>query len=239
MSCVQRVRVYNLKSRFDAKYIPQSYDFYPALLLVAIKPVVAPGTKLRLVDYSPRTLNSSVSMESSESKNDDRSVTRQHTSGSSLTTTNSFGVNASLSPGAGPEGPSLSGSIGGSFEHSTAVASSTEEMMAAMASHGLQSTGGASMVLKDWASFATVHEHAGEAPWVEWVWGQEFPWDVFQYRNNAQDHVVLPQFVQDRLCDAGAGPGRRSRRRACARKEEVHRVRACGDVRLVRCRRLR
>ena len=36
-----------------------------------------------------------------------------------------------------------------------------------------------------------------------------------------------------------AGPGRRSRRRACARKEEVHRVRACGDVRLVRCRRLR
>jgi hypothetical protein len=196
VTCVQRLIVPNPHS-FKFETLPPEYDRYPALLLAKTTPTFSGGT-VTLVDYWPRTINSNVSVDTSQSLGGGTQVTRQHSSGSSVTTTNSFGVNASLTGGLSAEGPNASETVGGNFEHSTAVMTSAEQMAARTVDRNVQLTGGANMTIKDWAGYARIKKHST----IEWVWGQEYPLDFFQFRPSSGTAVKPPDFVTDRLWDS-------------------------------------
>ncbi len=206
VTCLQRFIIFP-KESFDFGKTPASYSDYVALLEAELRPVVSEGTQIRLIDYWPRTLNAAVSTDISETGTQENGVLRQHTSGSSTSTTNSFGVNLGVTGGVGAEGPTGSGTLGGNFEHSSTRSSSVEDTVGSSLSRSMQLTGAASMTIKDWASYATIVESESNGhPSLRWIWGQEYPWDLFQFRaaNDAGD-VELPKFMQDRLGDAVAG----------------------------------
>ena len=206
VTCLQRFIIFP-KESFDFGKTPASYSDYVALLEAELRPVVSEGTQIRLIDYWPRTLNAAVSTDISETGTQENGVLRQHTSGSSTSTTNSFGVNLGVTGGVGAEGPTGSGTLGGNFEHSSTRSSSVEDTVGSSLSRSMQLTGAASITIKDWASFATIVESESNGhPSLRWIWGQEYPWDLFQFRaaNDAGD-VELPKFMQDRLGDAVAG----------------------------------
>jgi hypothetical protein len=63
---------------------------------------------------------------------------------------------------------------------------------------GAQYSNASSMSMKDWGSYVQF-DSAGLTP--TWIWGQEYPWDLIQFRNVENDYVVLPPYVVDRLYD--------------------------------------
>jgi len=206
VTCVQRTLLYNGFAPFCFEQTPGSYGPYPALLESVLTPEVEDNTEVRLIDYWPRTLNSAVQTDVSESRTTDSNVLRQHTSGSSTSTTNSYGVNGSITGGGGPEGPSGSASIGGNYEHSTTLGTNSENTVGSSLTRGLQFSGAASMTIKDWGSYAELIQAKDSLiPTIRWVWGQEYPWDLFLYRATGSEVVPLPQFLQDRLGDVLSG----------------------------------
>jgi hypothetical protein len=56
------------------------------------------------------------------------------------------------------------------------------------------------MSIKDWGSYAII-DNQNQTP--TWIWGQEYPWNIiqFNYADSASGNVVLPVWVQQRLCD--------------------------------------
>ncbi|SFM84728.1 hypothetical protein [Nitrosomonas communis] len=206
VTCLQRFVMYPQES-FDFGKTPAAYNNYLAIMEVNLRPLVPEGTEIRLLDYWPRTLNAAVTTDISETGSNESNILRQHTSGSSTSTTNSFGVNLALTAGATPEGPSGSGTLGGNFEHSSTRGTSVEDTLGSSVSRGVQLTGAASMTIKDWASYATIIQPSdSKAPSLRWIWGQEYPWDLFLYRATEADNSVhLPKFLSDRLGDVDAG----------------------------------
>ena len=60
------------------------------------------------------------------------------------------------------------------------------------------------MSIKDWAGFAALNP-ASQDPDITWVWGQEYPWDVFQYHNvyvpepGAQPYIQIPIGIMNQM----------------------------------------
>ena len=166
---------------------------YPAMLGATTTLNTPSGVAQRLVAYSPRTLNATVSTSASNSDGTSSSYSQQNTSGSSTSTTNSYGVSASL----GFFGDDPTGSISGDYNHSSTQEYSASNSYGMDAGRSSQADRGSAMSIKDWGSYAYL-DKGGVVP--TWVWGQEFPWDVIQFRYCPQgSEVVLPQFVQQRL----------------------------------------
>ncbi|HET6153498.1 MAG TPA: hypothetical protein VFE15_11100 [Marmoricola sp.] len=178
------------------------YTDYPVLIASTYTPKAWPDSHLRLLDYSPRTINSSVSTSRNDSQGDSHSTSRQHTSGSSTSETNSYSVNASF----GFFGDDLTGSVGGDYSHSTTNERSRSSSHGSEQGTTRETGASESMSVKDWATYATLSHDDVTVP--TWVWAQEYPWDVIQFRDcpTNTNQVRLPQFVIDRLFDSSSSP---------------------------------
>jgi len=208
VKCTQRLRI-NCPDEPDVGYMSAVYSFYPAMLKSTIVPTleagstVVPDDAISIVEYWPRTINSSVSTDASHATSNDRTVSRQHTSGSNVSETNSYGISVTGGAEITPQGPGGSLSVTGNYEHSDTVGSSTEDSRGSTLGHGAQVSGTVGMTLKDWAAAAVIQ---GDGKTVQWLWGQEYPWNAFKFRplSTGSTVVALPQYVIDVLQpDAG------------------------------------
>lgn len=212
VTCSQRVVIPNPTAFPMTAVLANFFKHYPALLSSSASLPDGEAFNARLVDYSPRTLNATISSTANQSSGTSNSLDRQHTSGSSTSNTNTYGTTASVSGGL--EG--LTASV--SAEHSNS--STNESSLSNMSGSSLGNTRDVgtsdSMSVKDWASYANV-DPTGTNP--KWTWAQEYPWDVIQYRRSPQapgpnaesDEVAypmaldMPEFVQSRMMDFQSG----------------------------------
>lgn len=201
LTCTQRLLIPNLK-KFDVAAGPITrYDGYPAIVSSGFKLTLPDGGAARLINYSPRTVNTAVMTARNDSQGQNQSVSRQHTSGSSTSETNTYGVNASF----GFFGDDLTGSFGADYSHSQTDEHSRSNSRGSEHGSNQETGASASMSVKDWASYSSLSPDDDTAP--TWIWGQEYPWDVVSYRNCPTDNnVKLPAFVLDRLFDTTASP---------------------------------
>lgn len=191
--CTQRLVIPN-EMGFALK--PSMYDTYtyPALVTSKVECLAPDGSNLRLLDYQPRTLNSTITTSSNQNDGSTRTSGQQHTTGSSTAQTNSYSTSLSL----GFFGADPTGSIGAESSHATTTERSRSD--SAMSEFGMhhERSSGESMSVKDWAGYACL-DRSCTTP--SWVWGQEHPWDVIKYRG-----AVLPDFVLDQLRDKSVDP---------------------------------
>jgi hypothetical protein len=197
ITCTQRIVLPSQVQiiRVQDPVLGYSFTDYPGMLNTSIRLSAPSGLNMRVVDYSPRTVNSTISAASSQGQGENQTFSRQHTSGSSTSETNTYGVNASV----GAQGGDPMGSIGGDYSHSTtnetSQATTTGYDRTTSAEHG----GSDSMTIKDWASYARL-DHANQTP--SWTWAQEYPSDVFQYMYfplNTDGQVTLPPLMMSQL----------------------------------------
>ena len=196
ITCKQRIVIPNATAFSPAVKGSLLFDGYPAMLTSTM----TVGTAARLIDYAPRTINTTVSSSSSQNDGTTQTTSRQQTVGSSISQTNSFST--SLSAGMSEAGPSLGMSI--DQGHSTTVESNRSQSSGLDRGVDRQLGTSNSMSIKDWASF-TYLDPASMTP--TWVWTQEYPWDILQYRYSAAGNFVkLPDFVICRLFDNPKAP---------------------------------
>jgi hypothetical protein len=178
-----------------------SFLYYPALVINTLTlshPVDAGG--VRLVDYSPRTINAAVSVTSSTDAEQAIVNTYEHTAGKSFSQTNNFGV--SLAGGFFGNAPT--GSLGGDYGYSGTSDRFTSDTVGRTQSQTLNLAESDNMTVKDWAAYSSV-DPSGVDP--TWMWGQEYPWDVIQFHmpNGPVDSasgwfpVDLPEWIRLRL----------------------------------------
>lgn len=193
--CTQRIIIPN-----QTPYIPGGQDIlgffnYPAIITNNIKIMPADGGVLELIAYSPRTINSAISTSSSSDNGIISSISHQHTSGSSTSQSNSFGASASL----GFFGDLPTGNISVDASHSWGSGNSQSASSGSGTSNSSQNSSNDAMTVKDWACYSYL-DPGDTTP--TWIWGQEYPWDVIQFRNqNGGLNIELPMFIQSLLSD--------------------------------------
>lgn len=200
VTCTQRLIVPNPHAFAPATGAVTSFTDYPAIISsnIAISDPDGMLGTIALIDYSPRTINAAITTNKALDSSAGSSISRDYTSGSSVSQTNSFGVSGS--GGGGAEGPT--GSLG--FEASV---SRTQDQFQSQAvgdavSRGTQLSNSDGTTIKDWGCFAAV-DVDDQTP--TWTWAQEYPWNILQLNGwSADDAIALPQFVQDRLYDSTA-----------------------------------
>jgi hypothetical protein len=189
------------------------YSYYPAMLVSSVKlSVSTSGCKIMLVDYSPKTINTSVTTNqaTADATGTSSSIMAQQTTGKSTSDTSSYEVSSSL----GFFGAAPVGSAGGSYgkgKTTTAFSSTTNGTSSATDTQTTLS-GSDSMSIKDWASYASLDTTDKGVPYPTWVWAQEYPWDVTQLHNSngsentdGESYIALPDFVQARLVNPSMG----------------------------------
>jgi hypothetical protein len=174
-----------------------SFANYPAVIKNSLQPVsAAHGSSLQLLDYFPRTINTTISTSQNGSVGTAQSYMSQSSSGSSTSQTNSFEVSDQL----GFFGDLMTGGSSVSAGSATTSTTSDERSRGRTASLDSQTSSSATMSVKDWSVYATI-DAANRFP--TWLWGQEYPWDILQFHNLVDNNskVVLPDFVKHRLYD--------------------------------------
>ena len=201
--CTHRVTLANNANSDGFDLTPTKvtqYDNYPALLSLKTALDEPDGLNPKLQDYSPRTLSTAIMMSANHDDGDSASYSQQHTRGSSTSQTNSYDVNVSL----GFFGPDPTGSVGGGYSHSTTTTQETSETTGNDHAISHDQSSGESMSVKAWSSYAYLDTRRTQ---LAWVWSQEYPWDVLQYRScHSGNDVSIPGFVMKRLFDEAAKP---------------------------------
>ncbi len=198
--CTHRVVIPNPQPFDPSPSRATSFENYPALLTSALTLAVPDGCDARLIAYAPRTLNATVMSSASQNDGSNQSFSQQQTTGSSVSQTNTYGTSVSL----GFFGEDPTGSVGADQSESTTTEVSSSHSTGSEQGASREHSAGDSMSVKDWASYAYL-DAASSAP--SWVWGQEYPWDVIQYRYCPVDNeVVLPTFVKQRMFDSLTAP---------------------------------
>jgi hypothetical protein len=193
----QRLTLCNAKADgFGGLSAARDYNDYPVMAVQKVVPASsASGVKFYLEDYSPKTLNAAVSTSQNQGTNSTNSSSVQHTTGSSTSVTNTWEVSGSL----GFFGGDPTGSIGGGYSSSTTHTDEQSLSHSTGTEAGSNRGASSSMSIKDWASYAFL-DKGKVAP--SWVWGQEYPWNVINYRSSSgSSSIDLPPFVQTLLCD--------------------------------------
>jgi hypothetical protein len=220
VSCTQKVSGYN-KTGLDYKQDKPGelasaiarYSDYPVMLenTLTLKTTALDATS-KLVDYSPQTVNSQVQTSNnvSNAASDQGETTNSSTIGSSQAQSNSFSTNVGLQGKAFGMGVGHDSSSTTSSDRNSSVGSSSGY------SGSEDASSSASMSVKDWGAYASINPTTN-AP--TWVFGQEYPWDVFAGRtpwlngssmifnpdNTNQVLVALPHYMTDRLMGAYSG----------------------------------
>lgn len=182
VQCTVRVRIFSATAFKLALEDVSSWNNYPAALINTIEPSI-PDAAIYLVDYVPKTINTSVNSDSGLIKTTDQSFTRSYTAGSANTVTNTFGVNLGVDAEGNP-------TAGGHFEHSEMSETRNERTRGGSRGASTQLSNNASMTIKDWASYAFVAGATTTDPapadleprTVTWIWAQEYPWDALILR---------------------------------------------------------
>jgi hypothetical protein len=197
VTCTQRLILPN-----PAPYSPSpgqaSFINYPALLLNTIG--LSDSNNIiknyQLLNYTPKTLNTSVATTQDNTQSQTNSLSRQYSTGSTTSQTNSFGVSAGL----GFFGEAATGDLSVNYEQSNTAEKSKSLTTGNAVDHGNQVSNSSSLTVKDWGSYASV-DKANKT--VTWMWGQEYPWNVmlFKSMNENGDAILLPEFVAARLFD--------------------------------------
>ncbi|WP_315836343.1 hypothetical protein [Bradyrhizobium prioriisuperbiae] len=198
VTCTQRFFVPNGDPFSPTAQQVTGFVDYPALITNGITfsdPDSIVSTIL-LLDYAPKTMNTSVTTSQNAATSTGTTNTQEYSSGSSVAQTNSYGGSLSL----GFFGKSPTGDIGISGSKSSTNESSWSQGSGHTVDSGAQYSNDASMAIKDWGSYAQLD--ATTNCWPTWIWGQEYPWDLIDFRNTDEnDNIVLPQYVIDRLYD--------------------------------------
>ena len=159
--------------------------------------VTSSAGKPELAKYTPKTINAAVttSISNDSGSSSSTGVTRQHTSGSSTSQSNTYGGSLSL----GFLGDALTGGVTADHSHTTGSERSVTDLTGrdSNTSSSSNSSSGETMSVKDWACYSSVDSNDSSPTWV---WGQEYPWNVIQYNNgDSQGNVILPKFVESLL----------------------------------------
>lgn len=121
------------------------------------------------------------------------STTQQHTSGSTTSNINTFGVNVNV----GGFGDLPVGGVGVSYTHSWENSHSKSDTTGSGSDVDQGTSAAASMTVKDWSACSSLSEDHTS---LTWYWGQTYPWDVILYNQIDSDgNIKLPHFVHDRL----------------------------------------
>lgn len=193
VTCTTRLRIFNV-DQFELSPATNSTSaspWFPVLLMNMTHPLLCGADyDSYVMDYEPKTLNTSVNTDVGQVTSQANTVTNQHTSGSVNSTTNNFGVNLSRS----------SKGIGGGahYDHSTMTEFRDENVDTHASDLSKQLSNSDSMTVKDWASYAklgtsaTIEQLVDKLPnpayqmqkadIVSWIWSQEYPWDTLQLR---------------------------------------------------------
>src|ERR1044071_3238829 len=162
VTCTQRLIVPNAARYAPSTSAVQSYQNYPALVIAKIT-VNDPNQQTILVDYFPRTLNTSVSTALNSASGSSTSMSQQYTSGSSTAQTNSFGTSASI----GFFGDAPTGGL--SVDSSTALTSeqSTSATSGTAIDTNTQLSNSTAMSVKDWGSYAQLDVTDPNLTWID------------------------------------------------------------------------
>lgn len=197
VTCTQRLIIPNTDPFSPGGEQVTGFKNYPGLFTNTIQ-VADPNAviqAMRLIDYSPKTLNTSVTTSQNDSDSSSVSNSQQYSSGSSTAQTNSFGASISL----GFFGDQGTGDFGLSGSKSTTNERSLGRSAGRSSDTGAQYSNASSMSLKDWGAYAQLDSTANIPTWI---WGQEYPWNLIQFRNeDSNQDVILPEYVQARLYD--------------------------------------
>lgn len=189
----QRIRVPNKSNYTPGSSSISSYENYPAIIQNIINLKINNKATIKLANLFPRTLNSNITTNSSTQSASSSAVAHQHTTGSSTTNVNTFGVGIS----AGFFGELPIGALSLNYSHSWIKGESKSDSQSDSSSFEKQSAHASSMSIKDWSAYSNV---SNDNQSITWIWGQSYPWDVILYNHSTGgDNVTLPDFVKDRL----------------------------------------
>jgi hypothetical protein len=160
-----------------SKMTASSYPDYPIMLATstAMSSTNADDT-IEIVEYTPRTVNAAITSVNNSGTSKNVSTSREHSSGSSFTQSNTYSAEASLNF----FGDTLGGGLGASA--STTDAYTTEQSSSAGSAQGTGTETGSSnsMSMMDWSSYASPDFLRKT---VNWTWSQEFPVNAIDYQN--------------------------------------------------------
>jgi hypothetical protein len=195
VTCTQRLIVPNVAGYSPATTPVLLYNTYPALLIANIT-VNAGSNQVALIDYFPRTLNTSVITSLNTAAGSGVSIAQQYTTGSVSSQTNTFGTSSSL----GFFGDAPTGDLSANSSTSLSTEQSAESTRGTTVDNSHQLSNSSSMSLKDWGSYVQLDLNG---PNLTWIWGQEYPWNVIQFNAPiaAGSAVLLPPYIQQRLVD--------------------------------------
>lgn len=197
--CTHRITLTN-PSRYDLVPLKiADYNSYPAMISIETEPEFE-NNDLKIIDYAPRTLNTTVMTSTSQSDGTNNSYTNQHTSGSSTSQTNSYETNL----GIGFFGDMATGNAGFGYGQSNTRSFDNSNSVGSEKGTSRSSSSDSSMSIMDWGSYATLDAQRIKP---KWIWGQEYPWDVIRFRCcPSSNEVVIPQFIKNRLFDLSCKP---------------------------------
>ncbi|TIU42864.1 MAG: hypothetical protein E5W28_00525, partial [Mesorhizobium sp.] len=197
VTCSVRLRVEGIPMHVPGAQ-SASYDNYPALATSQLSFIgFDPSSDVELLHYSPKTVNSSTQSTKTGGTSENNGTEIQHTTGSSVSTTNSYGANIQL----GMQGEVPTGDVGGHFDHSDTTEHSQSDLTGTTHNLGVDAAASTTVTIKDWASFARVGESTQS---VLWCWGQESPWNVIRYHDKITDSandIALPDHIAALLAD--------------------------------------
>ncbi|MEM7182074.1 MAG: hypothetical protein AAF518_14245 [Spirochaetota bacterium] len=202
IKCSQRIIIPNTTPYpLGAQHITDFSD-YPAILSNTIKITNLNEAVIELVDYKPRTINTSVTTSHTDASGKMSSASHGHSTGSTTSQSNTYGASASL----GFFGLAATGGVSASASHTSSSSHFQSESTGDNSGSHSSSSGGESMSVKDWACNSYLdNKYQNQSP--TWVWGQQYPWDIVKYNNVGVDNpkpntlVKLPKFIIPLLCD--------------------------------------
>lgn len=189
----QRITIPNQTQYVPGSSTITSYQNYPAIIENSINLEINNDAQVQLANIFPRTLNSNVTTNTSSQAGTTSSVAHQHTTGSSTSNVNTFGVGIM----GGFFGELPMGSVSLNYSHSWVHDTSSSHTDSGGSSAEKMLSYSNSMSVKDWSSYSNLSNNNKS---VRWVWGQSYPWDVILYNQTTSgDNVELPDFVNKRL----------------------------------------
>lgn len=199
VSCMTRVRVPGSGTQHLNPNSGDGFKNYPLMLSIAAAIKNLDAGEFKLLDYSPKTVNTGIQLSSGENSGSSSSFSQQRSVGSSTSSTNSYGVEMSVGAMMGEP----MGSVGGNFSHSNTREASSSLATGFETNKSSASSSGAAMSIKDWGGYAS-SDPASLA--MTWIFGQEYPWNGIRDRYTRDTtgdkvRIELPDFVAKRLFD--------------------------------------
>ena len=195
ISLRQRIIIPNTTAYTPGSSALSKYDNYPILIenKVNLKTDAASKTVITLQNFFPKTLNTSISTNSSSQTGKETSTQTQNSSGSSTTNVNTFGVQVSVGYMLGMPLAQVSASYGHSWIKETSHSTSQLQGQSQQQHHSHSDV----MSVKNWSSDAS---QALDQTGLNWTWSQSYPWDAILFRTSEQgDQVELPEYVKSRM----------------------------------------